>query len=249
MPECPSKYRLVRFESGLLAPAERSEVEHHMTTCTSCREALGGIRATCSEFDVRYDDHLEALRTRMSQGAANNVISLKSHRRRGLVVGIATAALAAAAAAIFVLLPASSQMGPLPGYELDSNAGEQLVRGEDDEVQTLRLAPGTRIELIARPTATMEGAFEARAFALTGGGSAFALSDLIRKDTSGAVIFSGIVGEDLSLPDGTRSIWIAIARPGKLPDASDLPALVRTGSKSEHTDIILLGKDVELVSE
>lgn len=249
MPECPSKYRLVRFDSGLLSPEERTSIELHLKTCESCRETLSGMREVFSEFDGRVDDHLARLRYRISQQQTNNVVHLKRRQPKRALLAVMTVALATAAAVVFVLFPIKTQFEPLPSYELESTFGEQNLRGPEVDSKTIQLKFGTYVELIARPTASLEGRFEADAFALTPN-AAYSLGQFLRKDDSGAVRLAGIVGSDLSLPRETTSLGIVVARPGNLPNASEVLKLFRTANQEKRPDlVVLLERKVRLVDK
>lgn len=107
-----------------------------------------------------------------SPGAPSNVTSLDSRRRRFALVASPLVAAFAAAAALWLFVinpPAGPDLAPLPSYELEARGGVKTTRGPDEPATaTLRLAPGSEVDLVLRPTTRAEGPLGARAFGVQG---------------------------------------------------------------------------------
>jgi hypothetical protein len=89
----------------------------------------------------------------------------RQRSRGGWAAGALAAIALAAGVALFLRTPAAG----LPAYELSVAGGDKTMRaagGDSDEV--LRLAPGSSLDVVARPSRTVTGNVEARAFALQG---------------------------------------------------------------------------------
>lgn len=125
MPECPSRYRLVRFDTGLLCPDDSSSIELHLRSCKSCRESLKGMRDVFSEFNARLDSHQAKLRHQIRQKQTNKVSYRIRAKLKGVGIIIISAALATAAVVFFALVHRGTDLRALPSYELDWSLGEQ----------------------------------------------------------------------------------------------------------------------------
>ena len=255
MSDCPSRYKLVRLEAGLLEGSELRILTQHLDSCARCAKNLDELRGNAMEFDAKSEDQLAILKQTIIAGESaldtgnendNPVSSLEWFRNHKRTTFAAAASLAAAAAIALILVSSPTRLTPLPPYELETSSGNLRLRGEDKPNQTMSLPNGTKLRFVARPIDAIRGAFEARAFAVTDD-DAVELPIPLEIDESGAVSLTASIGEDLILPKRTRSIWLAIARPGKLPNAENLRTHIENISNgAPSSDFVLLGKNVEL---
>jgi hypothetical protein len=125
----------------------------------------------------------------------------RQRKRGGWAAGALAAIALAAGVALFLRAPPAG----VPAYELTVAGGDKTMRatsGDSDEV--LRLAPGSSLDVVARPSRTVTGAVEARAFVLQGDRLHPLLTPL-QRSADGAFRLQG-----------TRSALFPGARPGRL---------------------------------
>ncbi len=127
-------------------------------------------------------------------------------RRRGVIYGLVTLALAAVVALV-VLRPAPNA---LPAYTLEATAGAQQLRGAEQPTITPTYTPGTRLRLVLRP-ATAPAALATAAIALTGpDGPVATWRPTLSVGQSGAVKLDATLSGDLALPPGAYTATLTV---------------------------------------
>lgn len=157
-------------------------------------------------------------------GAPAKVVSIDAGRaprrsRRWAGGAVAGALALAAALALFLRTPALPQV---PDFDLTLSAGELDQRSKPAGTGVPRFGPGSRVEIIVRPHAPVDGKVGVRG-ALVRGGEVrdfhppmdIALNGAVHIEGTREVVFAGV-------PDGEWEIWLAVGRPDALP--SRLPA-------------------------
>ncbi len=130
--------------------------------------------------------------------------------------------LAAAAALAFILLRPAAEGPGLPEYRLDATAGERTLRSADPAPADVpRYGPGSRIELVLRPSTAAQGPVAVRAF-LNRGGELQPWAVTPEVSPEGAVRIAGPVEKLLPEVTGEVEILLAVGRPEALPDARDV---------------------------
>ncbi len=208
---------------GELTPAEEDELRREDP------EAFEMLRPLNRQFRTRVVARLRA-RSTDRRGTV-----LPFTRRRATWGWVVAASGLAAVLALLVLLPSSP--GPLPAYALHVEGGTRALRSDAPEppssgregVRTLHT--GDRLEAVLRPeTAVEDGSVEARAWWVPEGtGEARDLTGLLEVADSGAVRLTGTVGEDLKWPAGRLDLWMAVGRPGRVPEPQGLVTEPRDG--------------------
>jgi hypothetical protein len=126
----------------------------------------------------------------------------------------------AAAAALALVLLRPSAAPELPEYRLDASSGERTLRSADPApVAVPRYGPGSRIELVLRPSTAVRGPVAARAFLLQGG-EVKPWPVAVEVAPEGAVRIAGPVEALLPRVSGELEILLAVGRPDALPDAA-----------------------------
>lgn len=126
-------------------------------------------------------------------------------RRRGVIYGLVTLALAAIVALV-VLRPAPDA---LPAYTLEATAGAQQVRGAEQATITPTYTPGTRLRLVLRP-ATAPATPVTAAIALTGPDGPVDWRPALTVGQSGAVKLDVTLTGDLALPPGAYTATLTV---------------------------------------
>jgi hypothetical protein len=123
MPDCPREYALLRWKTGELPPAEVEQLEHHLTDCAQCREALEELEANRAAFQPNRQRNLQQVLGRLDQQAPAKQTRPRGWWSRGRLVGL-SAALGTAAAAVVVLVVTRTDPSPA-GYK--GALGVQIV--------------------------------------------------------------------------------------------------------------------------
>jgi hypothetical protein len=130
--------------------------------------------------------------------------------------------LAAAAALAFVLLRPGPEGPGLPDYRLDATAGERTLRSaEPAPADVPRYGPGSRIELVLRPSTAAQGPVTVRGF-LNRGGELQPWAVTPEVSPEGAIRIAGPVEELLPDVTGEVELLLAVGRPEALPDAGEV---------------------------
>lgn len=183
-------------------------------------EAYEMFRPLDEGFRSDVADRVRRSRSSEPRPSSGNVVPF--HRRGSTWVGL----VAAAVVVFFVMLPLGpSDPGALPPYSVIVEGGSQSLRSDEpastsDDRAVRRLARGDRLEVLLRPeTGVGEGGVEANAYFLpTDGGAPRNVTDLLDVADSGAVRWVGTVGVGPDWPAGRVDLWIAVDRPGRLPE-------------------------------
>lgn len=165
----------------------------------------------------------------------------RAARTPQVVMGVALALAVAAGAFFFLRAPAPD----LPVYVLTVAGGDQVMRGTTGGAPSpgagpLRLAPGSTLDLVARPDRKATGPIEARAFFVQGG-KLTPIAVALPRSADGAfrlraareILFAGAV-------DGPATVLLAVGAP------SDLPGAPAAASDLEGARLQLLRQEVEL---
>lgn len=248
MSECPSNFTLVRLDAGSLSESEQQAINGHVSKCSACHRALEDIRGHAAQYDAGYENHLTALRSRIASEERTKTESGRviPFPRKAVVLG-AVAATAMAAAASFLLLigPSAVDQTPLPSYGLEASSGSLTMRGSEDGAEIMTIVPGTKLELIARPEVAVSGSLDARAFVIIGQ-RAEALDFDVQIDESGTAWIEAVMGQDLTLPHGATSLWLAVARQGAMPDEAAVAQRSQGSLLAAGPGYILLGRRVKV---
>jgi hypothetical protein len=156
-------------------------------------------------------------------------------RRGALVIGPL-----ALAAAVLLVARRPTDLPALPSFELSVSGGDVSSRGPDlRAAQPLRLPPGSRFELLLRPSTRVQGPLVAKTFAARGGevretGLGAQVSG------GGATRIQGTADELSGLAPGAWDLVVVVGRPGAVPlDAGALLALMRSGGPAERDGRLL----------
>jgi hypothetical protein len=137
---------------------------------------------------------------------------------------------AALAAGLFFLVRGLAPLPPLPGYVAELSVDSREFRGGEPSPAsgTPVAAPGAPLTVRILPDTAVAGEVEAQGFLATAQGDDFRPwppASGIMVHEKGVVTLSGPLDKDLR--PGPWTIWVVVARPGKLP--GDLPAELRAG--------------------
>ncbi len=102
MTDCPTRFTLVEWKTGVLAPRAAAAVEQHLGGCESCRANIAEIEQHRTIFETRGSEHLTDLRERLAAETVPEVTRTGWNRWPKLVP--AACALAAAAAITLVVV-------------------------------------------------------------------------------------------------------------------------------------------------
>lgn len=140
-------------------------------------------------------------------------------------IAIAGSALAAAAAAVLWMGRAPS-VPELPGYELSFTGGDQASRAAPGAgTGTPRLAPGSRLTLVVRPSTSVTGEIAGVAFAAPAGGAMRAVPVAPERSPDGSLRFAGTREQLLpGLTAGPAELTVFVARPDALPGTPEAAA-------------------------
>ena len=220
-----------RLSAGELSPEEEAELRALAEGSEEAHEAYEAFRPLGPEFQARVAGAVAAELKKPAAPAGSGeepparLLPFRRSAWRGW-----TAAVAAAAAVLFLLLrtPASS---PLPLYTAELSGGTRGSRGAAEPAAGVPIfGPGDRLTLKAIPQQAAAGPVAATALLARG-------ADLAPWDpppplavaASGAVLLDGTVGREVRLPPGSWRIWLVVGPRGRLPAADEIAADLRAG--------------------
>lgn len=210
-----------RLAAGELSAAEQEALRRQAETSPRAAAAWDAFRPLDAE-------DREALVARLRQElptrpAPARVVPLRrapAWLRLGLVPTLA-------AAGLLVYFQPWSGPEALPPYELrlqGMTRAERSAAPPDDASAPLVFAFGNRFELLLRPATAAHGPLEARAFVAGSAGlTALAMPDA-QRSSDGALRVTGVVGQDVRLPEGESTLVVVLGRPGALPAPAELQA-------------------------
>jgi hypothetical protein len=221
-----------RLAAGTLTAEEEAELLALAETSPEAREAYEAFRPLGADFQARV---VEAAAAELPKPKPSPLPF-----RPARIGGWLTAA-AAVAACLFVLLRSPASMPALPVYTAELSSGDKILRG-DDEPDPVNgqpvFASGSTVTLVARPQKSFDGReLEARGFfsPQTGKADLTPWKPEIEIVDNGTVRLTGTLGEEIQIPPGAWTVWVVIARQGKIPSASELQSELLAG-RTQHTD-------------
>jgi hypothetical protein len=214
-----------RLSRGELSPEEESELRALAETSEEAREAWKAFRPLGADFQARV---VRSIQSEIE--AAKPPAKLLPFRKRPSRIAAWSAAAAAVAAMLFLLVRGPASYPPLPVYSADLSRGDQEFRGGASPSTGMPVfSPGSVLTLDAVPEQPVSGLVEARAFLARGGeivpwepAPPLAVVD-------GAVRLRGTLGREIQLPLGESRIWIVVARKGEIPLLDELARELRAG--------------------
>ncbi len=121
MTECPSRFTLVEWKTGDLAPEEMAHVGAHVEDCATCKRAASQIESNASEYRARADDHLRELKSRIDglDSAEEDtpfvsILAYRQSRVKKTAIALGSLAAAAAIALVFIYQPPPSSDDTTP---------------------------------------------------------------------------------------------------------------------------------------
>ncbi|MES2643360.1 MAG: hypothetical protein V4850_28000 [Myxococcota bacterium] len=124
-------------------------------------------------------------------------------------------ALAAAALLTVSLRDPDGVPDPLPAYALEVQGGDRALRaGEAPVADVLRLSPGSRVTVVARPERDVVSPVTAEARVVPRAGNPVPWSGGLEVSPAGAVRLAGTIGSDLHLPPGEAVIELSVRAGG-----------------------------------
>jgi len=219
--------QLERLAYGELAGEERAALEQHLAGCEACTTWVASV---CAEEEARPAEasarFAEALVSRLA-AEERRAVSAAAAPRRGFFellrerwLWFSAAGVAAAAAVLAVALLGGPSA--LPDYALELGEGSQRMMGSSEGAppRRLRVDPGALLELRLRPSSAVEGKVTAQLY-LARGGALTPVAVPLERDEQGSLRLAGVVGRELTLPAGAQTLWVQVAREGRLlsPDA------------------------------
>ncbi len=152
-------------------------------------------------------------------------------RRPALWGATLAPAAAVAAALLLVLRPAGGP--PLPGYQGGVGGGDRPAGGAASLPAEVReLTPGSRLELVLRPASAVAGTVVAVTFVVEGG-EVRPWPVLPELSPDGAVRVAGTAAELLPGVSGERELVLVAGRPGEVPDAAAVRAVLAGAQQPE----------------
>ncbi len=235
-----------RLAAGTLTAEEAAELEALAASSPEGKEAYEAFRPLGADFQAR----MVALASAELKGAApvEPVIAppvepdeqrsrLLFFRRAVRRVEVRVGAVAAAAASLlFLIIPLA--LPPLPAYTVDPLIGNQTSRGGEPSPASGPpvFAPGSPLRIVIHPLKSVQGSLDPQPYLEVPGGGKVGWVPIpgFRRDlgAGGTVRLDGTLGETIQLPFGTWRICVVVSRPGKAPQARQLPAALRT----KHAD-------------
>ncbi len=210
-----------RLSAGALTPDEREALRRQAETSPQAAAAWDAFRP----LDVEEREDLVArLRQELpARPAPARVVPLRrapAWLRLGLVPTLAAAGL------LVYFQPWSGPDG-LPPYELrlgGMTRAERSAEPSADASAPLVFTRGNRFELLLTPATAARGPLEARAFVAGDAGlTALPMPDG-QRSADGVLRVTGVVGQDVRLPEGDSTLVVVLGRPGALPAAAELQA-------------------------
>jgi len=225
-----------RLAAGTLTAEEEAELKALADSSPEMREAYEAFRPLGADFQARVVSAINAERTADAPQPAPpepRPLPFPSVFRRIEVWVGGAAAVAAGAAVVFFLyrpaLPLSS------GYEASLDGGFKTDRGgETAPSDTPRVfGPGSLFTLNVSPKQPLKDPGEVRT-------SVYLSSNAGREDLSplrpephfriaetGSVSLEATMGKEIRIPPGDWILWTVVARPGRIPKASEVQTHLR----------------------
>lgn len=132
---------------------------------------------------------------------------------------------ALAAASLLLFLRPWNQPSVLPSYELSLAGALRTERSAAPPADTREPVPfafGNRFELLLTPATSAGSEVAARVYVSHAGSLDELVTPTPERSADGALRISGVVGEQLRLPEGEFALLVVVGRPGALPDARAL---------------------------
>lgn len=211
--------------AGELPPEEARGLTAVASTSQRGQELLDTLTPLDADFQRRTAERLMALRPaapapvvlaaapRPASGEGL-VARLLAWLRRPVVL---LPVLAVAMALVMVRAPAE----PLPAYGVEVRMGDQATRGTPVVAGRPTLSTGSRLDVVVRPQAAVDGPVSAAVFQRSGG-VATALPLQIDVDPRGSVRVQGVVGEAIPAVAGALDLVVVVARGAVAPTSADV---------------------------
>jgi hypothetical protein len=220
-----------RLAAGTLTAKEEAELLALAETSPEARETYEAFRPLGADFQARV---VEAATAELPKPKPSPLPFPLAARIGGWV----TAAAAVAACLFFLVRPAP--MPALPAYTAELSGEIKMSRG--NELGPVSKQPvfiaGSIVKLVARPEKSIEGReLDVRGFLSpqTGKTDLTPWKPEIKIADNGAVLLKGTLGEEIRIPPGAWTVWVVIARKGKIPSASELQSELLT-DRTQHSD-------------
>ncbi len=196
-----------------LARGELSDEERAALRAEEDADALAPL------FEPLGEDFANALAAKVlaerapaSAKPEGEVVSLRA-RRGARVVRYALPGIALAAAALLYVLATGDPAGEpaLPAYTVEVHGGDQALRGAPAaSTERVRLSPGSRIEVVARPATPVTAPVAAEVTVRDASGATRPWTGGVEVAPSGAVRLTGTLGEDLVLSPGEATLEVTL---------------------------------------
>ena len=218
--------RWQRLAEGTLGEADRAELEALASRSEEARTALEAYRPLDATEQAELVDKLLAASPAPTLAP---VIPLRP--RRKVLAALFAIGSMAAAAALFLMLPAHAP-GAIPAYEV-AMAGEQMQRGPAAPSGAARVfGPGSDVELVLRPAVAEAGPIAARGF-ISRDGRVEAWAPPIEVSAEGAVRIAGPYETVFhGVAPGAVDLVLVVGRSGLLPSDATLVEVAQRGSSS-----------------
>lgn len=208
-----------------LTRGELSEAEQAALLAEDEAGELGPIFAPLGA-DATEAMTAKVLATLSSEAAPGEVIPLHAHRGASAAPGVVpqtsrtprrwarwVVPLVAMAAGVLWTVGLGDRGEALPAYGIERLGGDRALRaGEATPEAIMRLSPGGRVVLVARPAVEVEGTVVAAVEVRPAAGPPLPWGGTMEVSEAGAVRLSGTVGVDLQLPVGEGTITIVVRR-------------------------------------
>jgi hypothetical protein len=217
-----------RFEALALGELSADEVRRlTAVAATSQRgqELVDALMPLDADFHRRTADRLMALRPAApapvviaaapKPAASEGVVArLVAWLRRPVVL----LPVLMVAVALFVV---RAPVEPLPEYGVELRMGDKATRGTPVVAGRPTLSTGSRLDVVVRPHAAVDGPVSAAVFQRAGG-VATALAVQVDVDPRGSVRVQGVVGEAIPAVAGPLELVVVVARGAVAPTAADV---------------------------
>lgn len=220
-----------RLASGELPPEEQARLRAEAEASPEAAAAWEAFQPLEADFRAAL---VERVQRELAQAAPAPVPRLAP--RRGVPTWLRAGLWPAlAAASLLLFLRPWSAPTALPTYELRLGGALRTERsaGPQAVVETsgpLPFAPGNRFELVLTPATSAGPQVEARMYVSRDRSLDELAAAPPERSNDGALRFTGVVGEDLRLPEGESTLLVVVGRPGALPDTRTLETRLAQGS-------------------
>ncbi len=170
------------------------------------------------------------------------VVPIAARRRVNAAVFLAPLALAAGLVLYMTVAPGSDA---LPGYQLDVSGGARALRGPEpaDSSAPFVLAPGSQIEVVARPGTAVKGSVGAKAFFVQGV-TMLPWEPAIEVSKDGAVRATVGAAGLPTLSPGRWELVVILARPEDVP--ADAAEARKVMASRERKGVLVLRRPIEV---